>query len=244
MYYPPRFLFRRYELIRNIEPSKSFLEIGPGSMNLTRDLLELFSNGVLVDFNEEVMEYFEKLPPEHQARLKIVISDLENAELDTQFDCVVACEVLEHLEDDLHFMETVYDLLRDGGRVHISFPARMKFGSIHDDTVGHVRRYERDDLQRLFERSGFHDTRIISYGYPFINILRILRIALAHHQAGRLSELSSEEKTKRSGTSQYKLMSGLLGIFFNRFTVLPFALAASMFNNLDRSDGYIVTASK
>lgn len=243
-YYPPRFLFRRFELIRRIKAGQKFLEIGPGAFNLTGDLLRLFSDGVLVDYNDEVRGMFNSLGEHERSRLSLVISEFKNYESSEAFSAIIACEVLEHIEDDAEFLRKAYEMLEDQGQLLLSVPAGKKFWSIHDEGVGHLRRYEKRELKEILQEQGFLDIRIISYGYPFVNMLRLPRLVLAKRQHAETTRLTKTQRTKESGLSQYKVMKSFLGLMINRYTFLPLFLLASLFNNYDLSNGYIVVAGK
>jgi len=243
-YYPPRFLFRRFELIKRVRPGKKFLEIGPGSLNLTGDLSDLFSSGILVDYNSEVQRTFDLLSKAERSNLSLVVSDFSSFHSNELFSAIISCEVLEHIEDEVGFLNKAYDLLDKNGQLVLSVPARKKFWSIHDEGVGHLRRYEKKELERLLSKIGYNNTIIVSYGFPFVNILRLPRLILARKQQVDTSKMTTAQQTKESGFSQYRTMSSILGLVCNKYTVAPLAYIASLFNHHDLSNGYIVIAEK
>ncbi|MDJ0783415.1 MAG: class I SAM-dependent methyltransferase [Desulfosarcinaceae bacterium] len=241
-YYPPRYLFRRYELLRVIQRGKEFLEIGPGNLFISKELLAFFERGILVDFNAESRIAFDGLGESHQKRLTLEIKDIFRWNTSRTFDCVVACEVLEHIDDDKRFLKKLYALLKPSGQLVLSVPARAKFWSLHDELVGHLRRYEKADIIQILNDSGFKEVKVIAYGYPFINLLRHLRIWLARKQAARKRAWSYVRRTKESGFVKGGKWLAYLGIVVNPMTVLPFARIASRFNRRDLSCGYLITA--
>lgn len=70
---------------------------------------------------------------------------------DSVFDCVVMLDVLEHLGDDFSAMKEVSRVLKNDGVAIISVPAHQFLWSGHDAALGHVRRYSRSCLKRLFD---------------------------------------------------------------------------------------------
>ncbi len=98
-YYPPRYLFRRHEILKGIKPGQNFLEIGAGNLLLSQELLQFFQNGTLVDYNKQTQILFNKLNVSVQERLQLIISDFLPTVLDQKYDCIVACEVMEHVRD-------------------------------------------------------------------------------------------------------------------------------------------------
>jgi len=143
-YYPPRYLFRRYEILHMIRPGHNFLEIGAGNLKLSQDLLRLFNTGTLIDYNLETQALYDKLDVSLRQRSQLIIADFLSLALPRQYDCVIACEVLEHVQDDEVFVQKAYRLLCDQGQLILSVPSRMKFWSLHDEIVGHLRRYEKE----------------------------------------------------------------------------------------------------
>lgn len=75
---------------------------------------------------------------------------------DDAVDLVVAFDVLEHIEDDRSVLQEIRRVLRPGGWLFVAVPADMRLWSAHDDAVGHVRRYSREELESLVRASGLH----------------------------------------------------------------------------------------
>ena len=243
-YYPPRYLFRRHAILRVIRPGASFLEVGPGAMLLTREILRHFQHGTLIDYSEDVWPIYHALPPEVQNRLELLVVDFMKHDFATDFDCAIACEVLEHVKDEVAFLQRLYAALKNRGQLILSVPARMQLWSQHDEIVGHLRRYEWNNLADLVASVGFQDVQIYAYGFPFVNLFRIPRIWIAKWQVAEKSNLTAEEQTKVSGIAQTAGMPSWLGWLINPATIYPLSLFSAWFNRLDLSGAYVVTASK
>lgn len=71
------------------------------------------------------------------------------------FDLVYSLNVLEHIDDDAAGARGFWECLKPGGRVRVFVPALPLLYTAMDERVGHVRRYRRGELIRLFERAGF-----------------------------------------------------------------------------------------
>ena len=67
---------------------------------------------------------------------------------------VIAFDILEHFDEDYLAAEEIVRTLRPGGTALIAVPCDMKLWSAHDEAVGHVRRYQRDELVQLAEKAG------------------------------------------------------------------------------------------
>lgn len=64
-------------------------------------------------------------------------------------------DVVEHVDDDLAFLENVRALLRPGGRVYVTVPAYRWLWSVDDVRAGHYRRYSRGEIVARLEQAGF-----------------------------------------------------------------------------------------
>lgn len=112
-----------------------------------------------------------------------------------------ACEVLEHIEDDTEVIAKIFNALAPGGWLVGSVPAFMKKWQAVDDSAGHLRRYERDELHEKLARSGFIDISIDVYGFPVTNMLYPLREIYYRNVIGVQGD-TQEEATHRSGISR------------------------------------------
>jgi SAM-dependent methyltransferase len=70
------------------------------------------------------------------------------------FDCVIALDVLEHVEDDARLLREIVRVLRPGGLFFITVPAFMALWRYHDEAYGHFRRYRRGELDRRVREAG------------------------------------------------------------------------------------------
>ncbi|AUI67552.1 class I SAM-dependent methyltransferase [Beggiatoa leptomitoformis] len=243
-YFPPRYLFRRYEILRHLRPAKRFLEVGAGGLALSQELLAYFQAGKAVDFSPNIESYYMALPLPIRQRLTFEQGDVAQLPVADTYDCIVACEVMEHIEDDKQFLTTLYERLVPQGQLLISVPAHMKFWTIHDDITGHFRRYEKQAIIELFQQVGFENITVIAYGYPFINILRWLRALYAKKQAKVKASWDKNQQTQCSGINHVPTIFNWIGLFVNPYTVLPLNWIARLFNQLDLAEGYIIVADK
>ena len=243
-YYPPRYLFRRRELLKRVTGGDHFLEIGPGRFMLSVELLRHFGRGTLIDFSPASRTSFTALGHAERDRLKLINADFMEYPFEASYDAVIACEVLEHIEDESAFLGKIRGLLNPGGQLILSVPARKHLWSDHDEIAGHFRRYERQEITDLLSKQNFKRIDIVAYGYPFINVLRMARIILAKWQYTEKIGWSKEQKTKDSGSVQAGLLARCIGLLINPVTVYPLCLISSLFNGRDRSEGYLVIGEK
>ncbi len=71
-----------------------------------------------------------------------------------KFDLVCAFEILEHLPNDRFVIREVSRVLKKNGIFFFSIPLKMDYWSAYDKAVGHFRRYEISNLDKLFANTG------------------------------------------------------------------------------------------
>ncbi len=230
--------------MKNVNGGPQFIEVGAGNLKLSSDLSKHFDKGTCLDFAPKVKKIHKSLPQDIRDKLSVVIDDFFTANLPKKFDCVVSCEVMEHIENDFEFLTRVHDLLKKDGQVILSVPAKMKYWTVHDEVVGHVKRYEKDELRKLLESANFKDVCVISYGFPFINMLWFLRKIHGKMQMKKKKDWTQEKQTKESGVGQLSNLFTPLGIIANKYVFYPLNLISSLFTRFDLSEGYLVIATK
>jgi len=76
-----------------------------------------------------------------------------------RFDVVVCTEVLEHIDNDKMFINTISSILQKNGYLILSTPIKeiflykYHFYDNFDKSVGHLRRYDVSELRRLLEKN-------------------------------------------------------------------------------------------
>lgn len=73
---------------------------------------------------------------------------------DGEFGLVCAFEVLEHLENSKKILSEMSRMISRKGTVIVSFPLNSKFWVDYDRIVGHVQRFEPNNLESLFGNAG------------------------------------------------------------------------------------------
>lgn len=133
------------------------LEVGSGIGSMTR----FFSSRDLVVATDIDSTYLAQLRNgfEHLPHVRVCQFDLAadhvSDDVGTGFDTVLCLNVLEHIEDDLVALRRIYDILAPQGRLVLIVPGLSSlFGEI-DRAIGHHRRYERGELHRKLEATGF-----------------------------------------------------------------------------------------
>jgi len=150
-----RWLFSRFERYLGGE----VLEAGSGIGNLTSLLLDR-RRVVSVD-NEEfyvrrLQQSYGNLANYHVAMADLADREsLRNASRGRPFDSVICINVLEHIENDREVLENFSSILRPGGHAVILVPHDPNLYTEVDRTLGHCRRYTREELSGKLEEAGF-----------------------------------------------------------------------------------------
>lgn len=127
---------------------------------------------------------------------RVVQTDDAAYEPSRLFDLVCALEVLEHLEDDVGALRRWQRFLAPGGWIVVSVPAgRARMGAA-DRRAGHLRRYDRGDLESVLARAGLVEPQISAYGFPLGYALEAARNVLARRDRG---DATAGERTAASG---------------------------------------------
>jgi SAM-dependent methyltransferase len=79
---------------------------------------------------------------------------------DSSIDYVYTLNVLEHIDDDVGALRTLYAKLAPHGRLLIYVPAHPVLYTSMDAKVGHVRRYTREELRSRVSAAGFRIERV------------------------------------------------------------------------------------
>jgi 2-polyprenyl-3-methyl-5-hydroxy-6-metoxy-1,4-benzoquinol methylase len=188
------------KLILDMIEGKNILDVGCGACTLSKILLEKSYNVTVIDSDEKAVEIAKK------KGLRGFKADIADWKTNTKFDCVIASDVLEHIDDDKRVIKKIYAILKPGGCLIINVPSyKFLFGK-HDIYLGHKRRYSDGELKAKLEESGFEIesqrhwnllalpmtilvTRIFQKDYPHE---RISKLGLLSKTLERLLLLESE----------------------------------------------------
>lgn len=223
--------FCTYEALRDahkVTGGETFLEIGCGGGSISKFLCDLGLKGVGVDFSQSAIEVAEEtLGPEiASGQYRLVHGDVFDLPDDfAKVDIALSYMVMEHVEDDKDFIQKITRYVRPGGSIILAVPGRRDRWSVEDETVGHLRRYDRGDLQDVMDNSGLTQVEVWSVAVPVANILFHIGAWLV----SRSKEMekvgqSQREQTESSGIREIPwktVFPSWVRLILNRVTLWP-----------------------
>ncbi|RUP29378.1 MAG: class I SAM-dependent methyltransferase [Curvibacter sp.] len=227
------------ERLNKLKPGR-FIEIGPGSGEISELLLKLGWEGVSYDLESRTVERL-------QSRFIVQISEGRYNAINEDFlnvtkinfckvDLIISCMVMEHLNDDLEnkFMEISANLLTEDGLMVGLVPASPRHWGIEDDIAGHCRRYTRDSLRKLVDSNGWKILHCSGLTYPTSNILLPVSNFLVGRTEKAKLEFSDIEKTKASGIRDVRFKTKfpkVLKFILNKHSLMPLHWIQKAFSN-------------
>jgi SAM-dependent methyltransferase len=133
----------------------------------------------------------------------VICSTVEDAGFaDASLPAVGVFDVIEHIEDDVGFLNTLARLIRRGGKLYVTVPAYGWLWSDEDRVAGHHRRYRLGALVRLLARCGFA-SEFASYIFwplpPAIFVSRSLPARLGRHSETTVEKYQGEHNPQSRG---------------------------------------------
>lgn len=233
------------DMISSCTPG-SVLEIGCGSGALLYDLSRKNYWGKGVDTSNEALKIARSMAESFKNKFHVgpVLTEKDKK----SFDYVIAIAVLEHIKEDGDALKQWREYLKKKGVLILSVPAHQSMWGKNDELAGHYRRYERSNLVKLVEDSGFSVRCVHSYGFPVLNIHKFvskwisgIRVYRGEKTAGVLTK---QEATAGSGIERpiwQKLIGIYSGDLFKPLWMAMFALQR-IFYKTDNGSGYVLIA--
>jgi SAM-dependent methyltransferase len=217
-------------------PTGTFLDVGCGGGGMSKLLCDAGWTGVGVDFSEAALSISRELMAEHIAERRYTLHSGDVLALPPDFgkaDLVISYMVMEHVEDDVGFVQKIADCAKLGGTVILGVPGRRDRWSVEDETVGHFRRYDRQDLEHVMTAAGLDKVAVWSIAVPIANILFNLSVWLI----GRSSETAKAGQSQRAQTETSGIREiawktvfpAWVKLFLNCKTMLPLFILQRLF---------------
>lgn len=124
---------------------------------------------------------------------EVVMADATRMPFDSaSFDAVVACHILEHIDDHDAAVSEIHRVLKPGCPLIALVPCHQFMYNQHDRSLHHVRRYSRAEFLDLLRRNGFETEKVAwtnSLVFPATVMTRLIsRIGPKGASTGRGSD--------------------------------------------------------
>lgn len=241
-YAMPRYIMRRtcIETILKQLPctNKNLLEIGYGAADIFKIYLKYKINIYGYDFSEYAYKTVQGNLNHDTATLYKDESEI----LLGFYDYVVACEVLEHIEDDNAAISKWVSYLKDEGKLLISVPAHMKYWGPNDIISGHFRRYERQHFIDLCKKNNLKVDNLYCYDFPMGLLLNPLRDKRVEKRLKEKQDTTKEELTKISGLDRDTNV--FIQALSNKYIWICIAKFQKIFYKYDLGSCYLIECTK
>lgn len=164
---------RRFEVMRKLadsvlRSSTCAAEIGCGNGLLQRDMEDYYRIPVAgFELNELALQK----NVSRESPLYCYNIHQRNPEFRAHFDLLFLFDVLEHIENESEFLQSVKFHLAESGTLLINVPAHQFFFSDYDRAAGHIRRYSMTQLAKIAEHNGLKVHTWTYWGLPLIPLL-------------------------------------------------------------------------
>jgi SAM-dependent methyltransferase len=197
------------EALRQYPPPGPLFDIGGGNGFVAKAMQDVGLEVVLVEPGAVGAVNARQRGIEH-----VVLATLEDAGfVPGSLPAIGLFDVLEHMEDDHKFLQTIHTHLASQGRVYLTVPAYQALWSEADVVAGHHRRYSRHALRELIERSDLK----VEFATGFFQFLppAILAMRVIPYRLGwKVRPEPQDGDTKMA--NQHKVKSELIGRILNR----------------------------
>lgn len=152
--------------------------------------------------------------------------------------------VLEHIPDPAEYLVRLLQFLKFEGTLVVVVPMGLDRWTLEDQLVGHLRRYDRESLEKLLSRVGIEQIQFTTIGFPIINLTEWLRnLVLAIRLKGPMNvestrlEMSQPQQTRDSGLWNQSWVNQFpkwFHLLVNNATMRPFHYLSRMFSRSPR----------
>jgi len=162
------------------ENARCAAEVGCGSGIVQRQIEDRYGIPVAgIDLNNSALE-------KNVSRISpLYCYDIHQRSPDfrERFDVILLCDVLEHIEHEVAFLESLTYHLAPLGALVVNVPAWQFFYSEFDRVVGHFRRYTFARLRDVFRAAGLTVKNWTYWGLPLMPLLAARKLAASLHKA-------------------------------------------------------------
>ena len=168
--------FRKYQvsLISNYIKG-NFVEVGAGKGGLVPYYKKIPKKITLLEPEKKLFKILKKRFPSKKIKIKNYTID----KLKSNYDTIIYYDVLEHIKKDLSEVSMASKKLKKNGYLIISVPAYQSFYSDFDKSVGHYKRYKKQDFINIKKKKKLKIEKLVYYdsvGFLFLVLNKVLSL--------------------------------------------------------------------
>ena len=168
--------FRKYQISFITEFIKGkFLEVGAGKGGLIPFYINLIKDITIIEPEKKLFKILKK----NYSIKKLKIKNQTIKNIKKKYDTIIYYDVLEHMKNDLNEIKLANKKLNKNGYLIFSVPAYQIFYSSFDKSVGHFKRYNKQDFVKLGKKTGLKIEKLAYYdsmGFLFLVLNKLFSL--------------------------------------------------------------------
>lgn len=142
------------------------MEVGAGHGAFTRMLVTVSKKVIATDIDHEALL---RISNELNHCTNVETINMNGVDINKAYSCVdniVAINILEHIRNDVEFIQNCRKKIKTEGKLIVFVPALQLLYSVLDEQAGHYKRYSRKELEQMLKNNGFN--LVYSHYFNFI----------------------------------------------------------------------------
>jgi len=168
--------FRKYQISLIIKFIKGkFLEVGAGKGGLIPFYKNLIKDITIIEPEKKLFRILKK----NYSNKKFKIKNQTIKSIKKKYDTIIYYDVLEHIKKDLNETRLAAKKLNKNGYLIFSVPAYQIFYSSFDKSVGHCKRYNKQDFIILGKKTSLKIEKLAYYdsvGFLFLVLNKLFSL--------------------------------------------------------------------
>ncbi len=204
-----------------LKNGQSVLELGCGWGSLTLFMAQRYPQSQIVAVSNSATQrnFIEnRMKERHIANVRVITGDMNQFDIDQQFDRVVSVEMFEHMRNYNKLLEKIARFLKDDGKLFVHIFTHKEYAYLYDE------KDESDWIGKYFFTGGIMPSDdLLFYFWDYLQVEKHWHISGVHYQKTSEGWLKNMEKNKDQiipilkatyGEDQYKKWWTYWRVFF------------------------------
>lgn len=200
--------------LTQVSKGSQVLDIGCSSGLMLQALQEKGMQATGVDISQEAVHLCQK-----KGFTALCMDAASLSFPDQSFDCILASDVLEHIEDDRQALSEWFRVLKPGGLLVLGVPAFSFLYSDHDVYNHHKRRYTSKQIKTLLQDQGFFLNKATYWSFILFFPIAFFRLCSKFSFIKRVSSRYQLKKAPKSLNALFKAILYLENRWLQKHTL-------------------------